>query len=263
MKEEIDDGVVVISLCPMAVLHADTFIFVTLKDGKLVAVERDGAVSLRTSGTTMPAESILHSGLSLAPCDLYCISPGCNALQVRVGASIESYFGGTFKGRTADDEGFIFQSTAILTPGTTYCRIYVTFICARRRCHRGADDALTDFIPTHEATPPSRRDTYCGHCLQWFTVLGVTTADKIPCEDACGLAWYCSTEHRIAGREVHDRVQANAKEMDAKRKTCGACGRRNAGLMACRGCKAAHYCDRQCQLDDWQRHKADCKTVKK
>jgi hypothetical protein len=30
-------------------------------------------------------------------------------------------------------------------------------------------------------------------------------------------------------------------------------------LQRCSACKAAHYCDRACQLADWSSHKAFCK----
>jgi hypothetical protein len=40
-------------------------------------------------------------------------------------------------------------------------------------------------------------------------------------------------------------------------KVCGV-GFNNEKLFRCAGCKAVYYCSRECQLDDWQRHKTDC-----
>jgi hypothetical protein len=41
-------------------------------------------------------------------------------------------------------------------------------------------------------------------------------------------------------------------------KNCMTCGHLHKEMMVCSRCKSAYYCDRNCQSDDWKRHKKEC-----
>ena len=39
---------------------------------------------------------------------------------------------------------------------------------------------------------------------------------------------------------------------------CRACGKKGSPLSACSRCKMAQYCSKECQVQDWKKHKKDC-----
>jgi hypothetical protein len=43
--------------------------------------------------------------------------------------------------------------------------------------------------------------------------------------------------------------------------TCAACGITFGGLKACKGCRRAYYCTKQCQTAHWPDHKRECRAA--
>ena len=43
---------------------------------------------------------------------------------------------------------------------------------------------------------------------------------------------------------------------------CSSCGRFQHRLHRCPRCKHAHYCDRECQTEDWEQHKHECRLFR-
>lgn len=68
-------------------------------------------------------------------------------------------------------------------------------------------------------------------------------------------------------------VGQSTKEMGVKKKTgmiCRFCTKSeynstgiHTPMMCCSRCKKVHYCSRTCQLEDWKRHKTECKKLAK
>ncbi|CAN0042741.1 unnamed protein product, partial [Phaeothamnion confervicola] len=47
---------------------------------------------------------------------------------------------------------------------------------------------------------------------------------------------------------------------------CSCCGRDeqpNVKLLQCGACKTTKYCSKQCQVDHWKSHKAQCKEARR
>lgn len=79
------------------------------------------------------------------------------------------------------------------------------------------------------------------------------------------------TPLRFAAMRRHPEVVRLLLEYDAESKTAvctlAGCGRRcrahdpHKALMRCAGCLAAAYCGRAHQVEDWPRHKAECRAA--
>jgi hypothetical protein len=68
--------------------------------------------------------------------------------------------------------------------------------------------------------------------------------------------------HRPLPREYEDsEVKLDLDPPQAS--GCWRCGSKDAagGLKVCKGCSAARYCCRACQVDDWVRHKPVCLQI--
>jgi len=71
--------------------------------------------------------------------------------------------------------------------------------------------------------------------------------------------WVALVEDRII-----DAVKATFPKTAAQlKKACGSCKSKKKKLMACGGCKSVYYCSVKCQHDVWEKHKVECKRVKK
>lgn len=67
-------------------------------------------------------------------------------------------------------------------------------------------------------------------------------------------------------REKADKIRGKVREPNYTTQTrprvvkmCGSCGSALSKARLCGGCKSQHYCNQECQLNDWKNHKTVCK----
>ncbi|KEG14129.1 hypothetical protein DQ04_00611160 [Trypanosoma grayi] len=99
---------------------------------------------------------------------------------------------------------------------------------------------------TSEEPPVSNICTNCG----------VDALDLCACP--CGQATYCSTECQWVHWSVHRQVCWHGRKgRHMPLLSCYYCSRKSYTLRQC-PCGLAVYCDRDCQIADWPRHRATC-----
>ena len=72
--------------------------------------------------------------------------------------------------------------------------------------------------------------------------------------------------HKAKGEEWEKVAAVKAtfpKTAAQLKKACGSCKSKKKKLRACAGCKSVYYCSVKCQHDVWEKHKVECKRVKK
>lgn len=83
------------------------------------------------------------------------------------------------------------------------------------------------------------------------------------------LSYYCYNPACDAeSADDHARTFKNLKAKEGKAGTndvsfiydCATCGKSSEKMYKCSKCKLVRYCDRDCQLADWKRHKSECKN---
>ena len=93
-----------------------------------------------------------------------------------------------------------------------------------------------------------------------------TKSDKLKKCTRCGKTWYCGKECQIKHWKEHKTVcrppsgqptvtKQPVVELPTK---CSNCGKETSFLKRCGGCQLAAYCTKECQRNDWARHKITC-----
>jgi len=68
--------------------------------------------------------------------------------------------------------------------------------------------------------------------------------------------------HAHVGSE-EEKVAAAKLLFSNSSPTCDSCGAEPQKLLSCGACNLAHYCNKQCQVNGWNKHKKDCKRARK
>jgi hypothetical protein len=188
----------------------------------------------------------------LAPVDLCCIAPNCGAVRVKKGQVMA-----TVEAQTddPDDVGFVWNTASTFVPGGTFrsALFNMAAVCPNKRCWMSAFDRLSKFVEKSLNRRAQKAYDHCSHCCR-----ALEPSSSIPCHDKCGCEWYCSREHEAAARPTHDRAAEVRRSIDAKRRTCAACGTQGIKLKCCGRCHNRYYCNVTCQRTHWPAHKTDC-----
>eukprot|EP01006_Ploeotia_vitrea_P008003 TRINITY_DN18822_c0_g1_i1.p1 TRINITY_DN18822_c0_g1~~TRINITY_DN18822_c0_g1_i1.p1 ORF type:complete len:140 (+),score=31.84 TRINITY_DN18822_c0_g1_i1:274-693(+) len=81
-----------------------------------------------------------------------------------------------------------------------------------------------------------------------------------------------STTYKVTEKEGKEKMKPKQKKDDPTKAApskskkgkpgyCDACDKFCEKILRCEGCKAAHYCGRECQKADWKAHKKECKKM--
>lgn len=90
---------------------------------------------------------------------------------------------------------------------------------------------------------------------------------SIRCKE-CHMEYYCSRSCREEAREshrpdclIHQEERQERREKKAKQVTCDTCKKRSSytKMKKCSACRSATYCSVECQKQDWNRHKTECR----
>ena len=81
----------------------------------------------------------------------------------------------------------------------------------------------------------------------------------------CGEAWYCDRQCQAGHWKDHKKIckppvkkatkSLVTEELSTK---CSNCGKEAENLKRCGTCQVAAYCSKECQRNDWTRHKSEC-----
>ncbi len=190
--------------------------------------------------------------LAPAPVDFCCIAPGCGALRVKKGDAMGAVH--VTDAEDPDDVGFVWHTASLLTNEVHTSTLFLmAAVCPGKSCWMRAYDRLSTYMAYSLNATMIKIDTCCAHCLQ-----PIDPARRVPCHDKCGDEWYCSQAHADAGRIAHDYTHRVHQQVEAKRRTCGACGTQTIALRSCGRCRKVYYCNRECQGGHWAHHKTVC-----
>ena len=125
--------------------------------------------------------------------------------------------------------------------------------CPRTKCKLETDLLMSEFIVT-ELRPYVPVDR-CSNCHVQFDD---TDTPLLDCHDHCGMDFYCSPACQIDHRSFHDDWLERQQAVASAMRTCHACHHSGVKLPKCSRCETVYYCNSECQLGDWQRHKSGC-----
>lgn len=101
---------------------------------------------------------------------------------------------------------------------------------------------------------------------KWKLGYGPGSAEEFAQEEAV-----MNLTENSGGARRTQRTERHTKKLEKKKaaifipKRCEVvgCEKRGDDVKACSGCNCAYYCGKEHQLQDWKRHKLDCKALKK
>lgn len=108
-------------------------------------------------------------------------------------------------------------------------------------------------------------------CAKWKLGYGPGSAEEFAAEEAImNPSANSNSNSNIIGRPT-ERKERHTKRLETKKvaifipKRCeiAGCEKRGADVKACARCACAYYCAKDHQLEDWQRHKLECKALGK
>ena len=104
------------------------------------------------------------------------------------------------------------------------------------------------------ARVPIQNDEGCSYCGEKF--------DKLKKCTRCGETWYCNKQCQAGHWKEHKKIckppakkATKSEELSSK---CSNCGKKTESLKRCGTCQVAAYCSKECQRNDWTRHKSEC-----
>ena len=123
---------------------------------------------------------------------------------------------------------------------------------------------VTESLTSNATKVPVQDGKGCSYCGR--------KSDKLEKCTECGEAWYCDEQCQAGHRKEHKKIcklpvkelsktSVNDKPPTKKCLNCGIC-KKSAFLKRCAACHIAIYCSKECQRDDWKRHKLDCTGTK-
>lgn len=195
----------------------------------------------------------------VVPEDLYCLSPGCGRKRVEKGACMGALTDYDVPAAPTGCAPFIWHIHVAAKPGApAFPCVFLGATCPdSRRCSVRASASLDAWLLEEPLRPfgPRGDKNICVACYANIA------PPSVPCTDACGKAYYCSAKCREAHAETHAQQRAHDAGLEAKRRTCAACGRSDYALRKCGRCRAVYYCDAACQLTHWREgdHQSVCK----